>query len=132
VTAAAVAGLVRRLGEALAAQGATAPEVAGAVGGPVRDDGGPGPATATPETEGVADVSVLRIWDSDEANAATIRLERALPLADLEAELGPARGLTRAPSGPPEVAFGGDGDGWSVSAAVEDGDAVRSLSVRRG
>ena len=52
------------------------------------------------------------------------------------AELGAARPVPRAPSGPRRVVLDAGGAGWTVLAALgdgdgEDGDDVRSLTVRR-
>ena len=137
--AAAVAELAMRLGRAMEVPGRTAREVAELVGGPVHDDGAPLGFRAQPAQTGVDTVAVTRRWGSEEPDTAEITLDPVLPLADLEAELGAARPVPRAPSGPRRVVLDAGGAGWTVLAALDDGgdgdgeegDGVRSVTVRR-
>lgn len=131
MSAAAVAELVRRLGEAIARPDATAADVAGVAGGSISDDGAPLGVHAGAGTAGVESVSVTRRWESEEPNAAEIALDRGLPLAEVEAEFGKGRVLPSATNpGPRRLLLGDARDGWSVLAST-DGDEVRTLTVRR-
>lgn len=130
--AAAVAELAVRLGRAMEGPGSTAREVVELVGGAVHDDGAPLGLRARPAQTGVDTVAVTRRWGSEEPDTAEITLDPGLPLSVLEAELGAARPVPRAPSGPRRVVLDADGAGWTVLAALDDGDDdVRSVTVRR-
>jgi hypothetical protein len=130
---AAVADLARRLGEAMAAPGATAADVAALAGGTVADDGAPLGVRAEADLPGVEGVSVTRRWESEEPNAADIALAEPVELARLEDLLGAARPLPQSPGKPGEqrVVLGGDEERWAVLAALDGGGAVRAVTVRR-
>jgi hypothetical protein len=115
----------------MARPGATAREVAELVASVVHDDGAPLGIRAQPAQTGVAAVAVTRRWGTEEPDTAEIVLDPGLPLAVVEAELGAARPIPRAPSGRRNVVLGADGAEWSVLAALDDGDVVRSVTVRR-
>ena len=129
--AAALADLARRIGEAIAAPGATAADVAAVAGGPVSDDGAPLGVRAEAELAGVASVGVTRRWDSEEPNAADIELDGTVELAPLEERLGPSRPLPPGKPGDRRVILDGDDERWTVLAALDGDGAVQGLTVRR-
>lgn len=131
VDADAVAALARSIAEAITAQDATAPGVAAAAGGEVEDDGPPLGLRARPDVAGVEEVSVTRKWDSDEPNAADIRLSPGLSLADVEQRLGAASSVPSTRPGRHLVVLGEQDVPATIFAVLGDEDGVRSLTVRR-
>lgn len=130
-----VVAALRRLGEAMTRSHATAADVAAAVPGTVHDDGPPlGLRVAPVEVAGIDAVTVTRRWDTDEPNAAEVRLASPLTLRDLERHLGDALAVPRAGLGQRRVMFqpaaAGDRE-WTVFSVVDDDDRVPALTVRR-
>lgn len=129
-----VVAALRRLGEAMTRSHATAADVAAAVPGTVHDDGPPlGLRVAPVEVAGIDAVTVTRRWNTDEPNAAEVRLASPLTLRDLERHLGDALVVPRAGLGRRRVMFEpavGDRE-WTVFSVVDDNDRVPALMVRR-
>ena len=106
-------------------------DVAAAAGGDVEDDGAPLGVRARPDVAGVEEVTVTRKWDSEEPNAADIRLSAGLSLADFEQRLGAASSVPSSGAGRHLVVFGEQAVPATIFAVLGDEDGVLSLTVRR-
>ncbi len=130
-----VVALVRHLGDAISAEGATALDVGRSLDGELRDDGSPLAVKVTSAVTGVRSVSITRRWDSEAPNAADVLLSTPLPLAELEERLGQAASVPSAKPGARQVRLGDPAGGapWTVFAHLDgaDGDAASKLTVRR-
>lgn len=129
-----IAGLIRRLGEAIAAEGATATDVAHSLDGQPHDQGAPLGVRVDDPASGVRSVSVTRRWDTDEPNAAEVLLDEPVALSDLAPHLGGSQPLPSSRPGARQVRLGepGPNAGWSVLAEVDRNGSTAKLSVRRG
>jgi hypothetical protein len=125
----AVADLVARLARAIAAD-ATASAVAALAGGEISDDGALG-LRARPDVPGVEAVTVTRRWESEVPNAAEVHLAPGLPLADVQARLGPGRLLRTRLAGDDRIVLEGGDDAVTTMASFDADGNVRSIAMRR-
>lgn len=131
----AVLALVRQLGDAMAADGATARDIGRSLDGDLQDEGAPLAVKVASAVSGVRSVSITRRWDSEAPNAADVLLSAPLPVAELESHLGPATAVPSTKPGARQVRLGDRAGAptWSVFAHLDGADGVTTskLTVRR-